>query len=56
MELNEKLIEEVAKRIGRFSTNNPKDKAEEAMRGNSKSLFALWIIREVKPRNLNPQC
>ena len=32
-ELSERLIKEVAKRIGRVSANNPIDKATEAMRG-----------------------
>ena len=53
-ELNEKLIEEVVKRVGRFSTNSLMDKAEEAMKGISRSLFAQWIVKEVKPRNFNP--
>ena len=54
IELNEKMIEEVVRRIGKIPTGSPMDKAEEAMRGISKSPFAQWIVREVKPKSLNP--
>ena len=30
------------------------DKAEESMRGISKSPFAQWIVREVKPKCFSP--
>ena len=53
-DLSKRLIEEVAKRIGRFSTNNSIDKALEAIRGISKSPFTSWIIQEVKPKEFNP--
>ena len=32
MELNEKMIEEVVRRVGRIPTNSPMDKVEEAIR------------------------
>ena len=54
IELNEKMIEEVVQRIGRIPTGSPMDKAEEAMRGISRSPFAQWIVREVKPNFFNP--
>ena len=40
IELNEKMIEEVVRRVGRILMGSSIDKAEEAMRGISKSLFA----------------
>ena len=52
--MNEKMIEEVVRRVGRIPMGSPKDKAEEALRGISKSPFAQWIMREVKPRSFNP--
>ena len=48
------MIEEVVRRVGRVSTGSPMDKAEEAMRGISKSPFAQWIVIEVKPKRFNP--
>ena len=54
IELNEKMIEEVVQRVGRIPTVSLEDKAEEAMRGISKSPFAQWIMREVKPKTFNP--
>ena len=39
IELNEKLIEEVMKKVERFPTNSLMDKAEEAMKGISRSPF-----------------
>ena len=54
MELNEKMIEEVIRRLERIPTGNPMDKAEEAIRGISKLSFAQWIVREVKPKSFNP--
>ena len=53
LELNEKIIKEVVRRVGRILTNSLMDKAEEAMKGISKSPFAQWIMKEVKPRNFN---
>ena len=53
-ELSERLIEEVAKRIERASSNSLMEKALEAMRGISKFPFTSWIIQEVKPREFNP--
>ncbi len=40
--------------MGRIPTGSPIDKAEEAMRGISKSPFAQWIVTEIKPRSFNP--
>ena len=37
IELNEKMIKEVVRRVGRIPTNSPMDKAKKAMRGISKS-------------------
>ena len=34
--------------------DSPMDKAMEEMREISKSPFASWIIREVKPKEFNP--
>ena len=48
------MIEEVVRRIGRVSIGSSIDKAEKAMRGISKSTFAQWIMREVKPKGFNP--
>ena len=48
------IIKEVMKRVGRFPANSLMDKAEEAMKGISRSLFAQWIVKEVKPMNFNP--
>ena len=52
-ELSERLIEEVAKRIGRAPTNTPIDKALEAMREISKLPFTSWIIQNSSPENSN---
>ena len=54
MELNEKIVEEVVRRVGRISTNSPMDKEEEAMKGILRSPFVQWIMKDVKPRNFNP--
>ena len=54
LELNENLIEEVVRIVGKFPAINLMDKVEEAMRGISRSLFAQWIVKEIKPRNFNP--
>ena len=54
LELHEKIIEEVFRRVGRISMSSPMDKVEEAMRGISRSPFSQWIMKEVKPRNLSP--
>ena len=54
MELNEKMIEEVIQRVGKIPMNSPMNKAEEAMRGISTSLFAQWIVRKVKLKSFNP--
>ena len=54
IKLNEKMIEEVVQRVGRIPTGSPEDKAEEAMRGISKSPFTQWIMRKVKPKTFNP--
>ena len=54
MELNEKIIEEVVRRVGKIPTNKPMDKAKKAMRGISKSPFTQWIVKEVKLKNFNP--
>ena len=40
IKLNEKMIEEVIRKMGRIPAGSPEDKAEEAMRGISKSPFA----------------
>ena len=53
MELNEKIIEEVVRRVGKIPMNNPMDKAEEVMKGISKPPFTQWIMKEVKPKNFN---
>ena len=53
IELNENMIEEVVQRVGKIPTGNPMDKAEEAMRGISRSPFTQWIVREVKPKIFN---
>ena len=39
--------------MGRIPAGSPEDKAEEAMRGISKSPFAQWIVEEVKPKTFN---
>ena len=53
VKLNEKMIEEVVQRVGRIPAGSPEDKAEEAIRGISKSPFAQWIVGEVKPKTFN---
>ena len=53
-ELREIDIEEATKRIGRFSTNSLTNKALEAMKGLSKSLFTLWIIQKFKSKEFSP--
>ena len=53
IKMNEKMIEEVIRRMGRIPAGSPEDKAEEAMRGISKSPFAQWIVEEVKPKTFN---
>ena len=53
IKLNEKMIEEVVWKMGRIPAGSPEDKAEEAMRGISKSPFAQWIVEEVKPKTFN---
>ena len=53
VKLNEKMIEEVIQRVGRIPAGSLEDKAEEAMRGISKSPFAQWIVGEVKPKTFN---
>ena len=51
--MNEKMIKEVVRKIGRVSIGSPIDKVEEATRGISKSPFTQWIVREVKPKGFN---
>lgn len=53
-ELDEKLIEEVAKRIGGIQTHYPIEQAAVAMRGITRSPFASWIEKEENPRDFNP--
>ena len=53
-ELSERLIEEVARRIGGARINSPIDQTVETMRGISKSSFASWIAQEVKPKKFSP--
>ena len=53
IKLNEKMIEEVIRKMGRIPAGSLEDKAEEAMRGISKSPFAQWIVEEVKPKTFN---
>ena len=48
-ELSERLIKDVAKRIGKAPTDSLTEKALEAMRGISKSSFTLWIVQEFNP-------
>ena len=52
-ELSKRFVEKVTKRIRRGSTHSPTDRALKVMKGISKSPFVSWIIREVKPRELN---
>ena len=40
IQFNEKMIEEVVRRVGRIPTSSPEDKVEKAMRGIFKSPFA----------------
>ena len=54
VDLSERLIEEIEKRIGRVSTNSPTNKAMEAMKEIYKSLFTSWMMSEVKPKEFNP--
>ena len=53
IELNEKMIEEVVRRVGKILTGNLMDKAKEAMRGISRSPFTQWIMKEVKLKRFN---
>lgn len=53
-DLEERLIAEVAKRVGGVRGYNPKSRAMDAMEGIVKTSFTCEIEKEERPKDFNP--
>ena len=53
-DLDERLIEEVARRVNGVRTLYLTNQAAVAMKGIIKSPFAPWIEKEKRPKDFNP--